>query len=408
MKEKRSEKEVKKKDKMRYKKGLLISTIFLVLLMLLLIPIRADTCSCNDPKDDVYCFTEDQLDEFTDDFEEPEDGQDFYDMIIDMLDEGVKSSEPDCIDMTKVETEDTGSMIELTITVEGDVGDCELIMILIWGNCSGDDSFFGWASIYTGDGGSDPVGEFIFYLEDDHDDNETGSLDISSDGSEIGMEYPDNWWDEEECALYIVMISYCEDEELVCLDIFPNEGWMEDKQFAEGYIGWDPVTQFFDYISSILFWFMCGKTAFFLLMACLIIAAKVLIDRRKRFLHWTGFALFIPIMWSLFWFTLNTDLLATDPVLDFPIMSYLELFIGISFISFCIISYVNSFKMMDDNEWLYVLGFSLIMVESLLYIFPMYFYYCGGQPTLALIVLSLLLVFSILSLFLTEKYGYIN
>lgn len=159
-----------------------------------------------DPVNDLVCFTEDQLSEFEEMYDDPESAEDLFEILVDIWAQGEISATPDCIDMTYIAISEVGGNYVLTIYVQGAITDCDRIAIYMWGNCSGG-SFTVLGLIETGAEGVS--GQYWFR---DSDGNEaTGSISMGT--TSFSMTFPKT---QDDCSLNILLINEN------CGDVFPN------------------------------------------------------------------------------------------------------------------------------------------------------------------------------------------
>lgn len=387
-------------------KHAVLALFMLVTLISVIIPARADYGNWTDDKDDIRCFTKAQIQAFGIIIEEaaPENADQLIEQINNYWTVGTLSATPDCIDMLKVTITELGDMATLSITMEGNIKDCDIVAIYLYGNCTG--TPWGLRIIYSSGGlGGGETSQYDYV--DEEGTTHSGTPEI--DGSEISVEYPN----VENCNINILAMTYNTHSEILCCDKFPDP-----SSFTPGggdgsgsgsvpipYVGWDPITGFFDTIAGFMFGWLCGRLPYLLLMAIFLTVTKVLMDRKNIVALIFGMILSIISFWSLFWYLIDINFLAVDPLFTVSLMSILDLIICGLYLLFVLLTYGNRFGDLDDNEWTFYMAFAMIFIESLLFLSPFYFYYCYGQPTLSLIIEFVFLAIFIMTFYLTEKFS---
>jgi hypothetical protein len=387
------------------KKKAIIAGVLGLCMVGLIIGVAAEDYSYTDPADDIICMTAAQWMEIAEgyDFDEaPSDFEVFLEYLDEAAEVGAISATPDCIDILTVVWSVGDPNTTLTITMEGNIHDCDYVQIMLLGNCSGEMLGFSYRYM-TGEG------EEIGYV--DADGNFTESEGGVS-GESVSWEFPtDDLTFTEDCSFFLIAFTLSgsfDDPEslLICFD-YLGTGIYADRfnPGAGSYTGWDPITEFLDTVAEFIFWFMCGRLPYLTLMALLIIIAKLLMDRKNPYLHWTGFGLGVVELWSLFWYFLDINLLSPDPIFGISLMAIFDIITCICFILFIIVSYANTYNLLDDNEWLYYFGIALMLVQSLLFLLLPFFYYCAGQPTYSILALCIILVVCIILFIISEKHS---
>lgn len=390
---------------------------FLIALILATMPIARADASYTDPADDLRCFTEEDiedLDDYFGDEGELDDPSEFVDIVLDIWDSGTISTTPDCIDMTLITLEDVwGDEVKLTITVEGVFSACPFAIFLIWGNCS-DNDYLAMIMIETNQGGE--TSAYYGYVDEDGNADE-GNADMNGDMNEASMTYPKP---DGSCSLFIMGMATDETRELLCVDLFPNSLYEPSNPFnpddpnnpffnePEGenqYSGWDPVTNFVDNISYLLLGIMCGRLGFLLLITILVIAFKVFIDRKNNVIRVIGAIGEGFTTWITLWYLLDINMAVPDPVLEFSLLSLLDVLSCVFILVFIAYTFLNQFKYLNDGEWSWVLAYAFMMIETVLYLTPWWLYACAGSSTLTLTYQIIALIPCVLAIFMTEYYS---
>lgn len=267
-------------EKLNKKRTICFGILFVLVFILLSTPVLAATIdlSWNDPKDDIRCFTEDQLEGFEDEYEDPESPEEILEALREFWTEGELSTGPNCIDMIKIELKEVGLNIKLTITVEGNITDCEKVMIIIGGNCSDGNGIAGIGVYQEGMGGSD--NHYVF-VDGEGNPLSNGTMDI--DGGGVEMEFPASAWGNESCSLYIFMITTCDDD-LLCVDIFPNRVVGEPSSSGSGTTDAEWTDPFSDLFANLFYWLVAywGWILIVSLVIVVILVILVLIWKNKK------------------------------------------------------------------------------------------------------------------------------
>lgn len=392
---------MEKHFKKKHLNAVLVSSIIITTLIVSVSALPTYTYS--DPADDIYCLSALEYILLVGEMDMPDSISDISDVLDDIISDSDPSTGPDCIDMIEVEIRVLDPNSTMIITMEGNIADCEYVQIFVWGNCSGE--AFGMNAIYSsGNMGMDEEESFSFTV-----DGETNETEGSISGAEISWDFPtDSYPFDEDCSLLIVAMTFQGDpaeweDMTICFDVFPNEAF-GDGGNGGSYEGWDPITEFFDTISSIIFWFMCGRMAYIYFMIILIFIAKIMMDRKNQYVRYSGMGLMGVSIWSMIWYTLEINLLG-DPLFGWSIPSYMDLVIMVSLIAFALIQFANNFNFLDDNIWLLTLAFSLSLSETFLYLTPLYYYFCRGDVIIALVVQIIVFIVAIVGMYITEKYS---
>lgn len=224
----------------------------------------------SDPTDDLRCFTEDQIREIDEDWEDDDPDQTAI-KIREIWATGTKSATPDCIDMTKIELFYEPPSMRLVITVQGSFDDCSEVFILIWGNCTLGSGFAGVIVIGSETGSNETVG--LYYFVNDNNVTSNGEADITQ--SSVEVEFPSSWWDSEDCSLNILTgaMTGTGDEERLCIDIFPNSYVGEFGTGGTADTTTNPITSLLNNIFSIITTFLLTNLPIILILIILIVIA---------------------------------------------------------------------------------------------------------------------------------------
>lgn len=162
---------------------------------------------------------------------------DVYEALRDNWDNAEASQIPpdmnsfDYVDVVMVELkdldEDTAKMV---VTVKGDAEDPENAWYLfIWSDCEQSDDEYLFFAVFIPEGlGGESIGAYYTQFGDG---NETGEVEFDDGGSEIMMDFPSDWYDEErECNPRLIMgtpeipideIDHISEATMI-IDIYPN------------------------------------------------------------------------------------------------------------------------------------------------------------------------------------------
>jgi len=188
-----------------------------------------------DRLDDLKTFTEDDLK----DIEDNVDIDDIEDMDIDDIKEvfrediwtqGHYAMTPNYIDMELIFYIIDDDIATLHIQVQEDIKDEDEVLILIWGDCSGECGFMliGFTDVFFVDE-EDIGGNYSDLYEDlfvgiNCDEAINGTID--TDENEFMMEIPADWLGKKDCDLFIALITPVDNtnnEKALAMDIWPNE-----------------------------------------------------------------------------------------------------------------------------------------------------------------------------------------
>lgn len=396
---------------------ILTASFIITVLIIFTTPVRGDDTSYTDPVDDLRCFTEDDIENIEEFFDDMDDPRDIADAVLEIWDAGTMSATPDCIDMTLISFEEVwGDKVKLTITVEGQFSDCPFAVFLIWGNCSeGDYIAFIMIETTTSEGGSTETNAYYGYANEDGDED-SGNADMNEGMNEVSITYPEP---EADCSLFIMGMATDETHELLCIDLFPNSlyevnpfdptdpnnPFFNEPVSEIRYNGWDPVTNFVDNVAYLVFGMMCGRLGFLLILATLVIAFKILIDRKNDVIMGIGAIGEGFTAWITLWYLLDINMMVPDPVLEFSLLGLLDILSCVFILVFVAYTFMNQYKFVNDGEWSWVLAYAFMIIETCLFLTPWWFYSCNGQPTLTLTYQIIALIPCVIAIFMTEYYS---
>lgn len=377
---------------------------------------KADS-SYSDSVDDLRCFTEDDIENIEEFFDDVEDPRDIADTVLEIWDTGTISATPDCVDMTLISFEDEwGDNVKLTITVEGQFSDCPFAVFLIWGNCSEGD-FIAFIMIETtmDEGGNQETNSYYGYANEDGDED-SGNADMNEGMNEVSITYPEP---DVDCSLFIMGMATDETHELLCIDLFPNSlyesnpfdptdpnnPFFEEPEGENQYNGWDPITNFIDNVSYLIFGVMCGRLGFLLLISMLTIVFKVIVDRKNEVVRSLGGVGEAFVAWVTVWYMFDINFSVPDPVLEFSLLALLDMLTCVFILVFVAYTFANQYKYVNDGEWSWVLAYAFMIIETVLFLTPWWFYSCAGQPTLTLVYQIICLIPCVAAFFVTEYYS---
>jgi len=359
--------------------------------------IKGDS-SYTDPADDVYCISALQYILLVGDMDMPEDISSMRSILDDVKTIGEISTGPNSIDIITIDFVDGTPNSTIQITMEGDLADSDFVQILAFGeNADGDELnlFFSLSGAEESYGFVDPItGE----------NNESYGAFVDNI---VAWEYPANLLDLDEADLVIVAMTMEGDPSdptnlQICMDMYPDSSFLF---IAGSYEGLDPITEFFDTISSIIFWFLCGRLPYIYFMILLVSLAKILMDRKNRIMRYSGMVVMGVSAYSLIWYTLQINLLG-DPLLGWSIPSYMDLVMCLGLLSFAVLQFANNYKILDDNVWLLTLALSTGISQAILYITPIFYYSCGAGDVMITIVFTIMImIVVVIGMFISEKYS---
>lgn len=416
-------KDFKKKLELKKLKGKNFQTVFLATFLAIILSsffvalASAASISYPDPTDDLRCFTEDDLEGLEDmwgEGESPEHPSEIVDAVLSVWSEGTMSATPDCIDMISVTLEEVwANDVKLTIEVEGSFDDCPMAIFLLWGNCSGNEYVIAIMIVTEIDEGDMESTSAYYSYVDENDNHQSGNADMDSGMDEVSVTYPKP---EEDCSLVILGLAMDSTGAVLCCDLFPNalyenpssgggEGGFQEHTGSEYYDGWDPITNFFDNLAQFLFFFMCGRLGFLYLMGLFVIAFKLMMDRKNMIVANIGMVGNALTMWLMLWYMIEIDIMVADALLDFSLLGLLEFLACLFFIIFVVYTYANHYGFVNDGEWSFVLAYAFMIIEAGMFMTPIYFYECAGQPYLTLVLQIITVGASGILLGFSEKYS---
>jgi hypothetical protein len=206
------------KNLLKTSKFAMVLVVLVVLSFQTAILARASVVSYTDPRDDIRCFTGEQLEEYEWDYYS-DDPQDIIDSIEEFWSHGTQSQTPDCIDMLLITVDDEysgNSSVRITIQVEGRFADCAEALFLIYSNCSDDSYVLGWIAVYT------EWGETYVeagYLSSESEDTEEMHVNLNEAGNELAFVMPRT---DDDCCLNILGFTWNDAGDVLCADLFKS------------------------------------------------------------------------------------------------------------------------------------------------------------------------------------------